>query len=179
MACYEWRKVMNPVGLLSWLYGKFFTNYTVVSYVLVAAVGAVLASLLWAYAIDKYRVQHPKGAQAESVQIPAGSENANMEKESVPLEVVPAIKHTANSVPPAKHGLSVGKDSTVVGRVPDDSKIGDRSVIVGATDANGNTILNRGGTAIGTGAKADTTSIAIGEGANAGSGEKITPPPKR
>jgi hypothetical protein len=38
---------------------------------------------------------------------------------------------------------------------------------VGATDTNGNTILNKGGTAIGRGAYADPTSIAIGAHAHA------------
>jgi hypothetical protein len=39
---------------------------------------------------------------------------------------------------------------------------------VGATDSQGNTIFNKGGTAIGSGACADSTSIAIGAHANAG-----------
>jgi hypothetical protein len=56
-----------------------------------------------------------------------------------------------------------------MGSIPDGSKIGDRSVVVGPTDADGNTILNRGGLAVGNGAKADSTSIAIGAHANAGS----------
>jgi hypothetical protein len=72
-------------------------------------------------------------------------------------------------------GIVTGKDSTVYGQVPPGSKIGDGSTVVGATDSDGNTILNRGGLAIGNGAKADPTSIAIGAHANAGTAP--TPPP--
>jgi hypothetical protein len=79
---------------------------------------------------------------------------------------------TKKGAPPgpkkASKGIRVGNDSVAVGNISDGSKIGDRSVVVGPTDSNGNTILNRGGTAIGKGAKADATSIAIGENANAG-----------
>jgi hypothetical protein len=66
------------------------------------------------------------------------------------------------------NGIVTGKDSTVVGQIPPGSRVGDRSTVVGATDSNGNTILNRGGLAIGNGAKADSTSVAIGAHANAG-----------
>jgi hypothetical protein len=41
-------------------------------------------------------------------------------------------------------------------------------VIVGPTDSHGNTILNQGGLAVGKGATADPTSIAIGANAHAG-----------
>ena len=96
-----------------------------------------------------------------------------------PQTAIPSESNKPQSVPPAKKGIAVGKDSVVVGNIPDGSKIGDSSVVVGPTDANGNTILNKGGMAIGKGAKADATSIAIGENANAGGGEKVTPPPKQ
>lgn len=63
--------------------------------------------------------------------------------------------------------MKVGKDSVVMGKVSPDSTVGDGSVIVGATDANGNTILNTQ-MAVGHGAKAGQDSIAIGAFASAG-----------
>jgi hypothetical protein len=60
--------------------------------------------------------------------------------------------------------LSIGKDSVVMGNVS--GKIGDRSVVVGATDSHGNTILNKP-MAVGHNAHAGPNSIAIG--ADAGS----------
>jgi hypothetical protein len=75
------------------------------------------------------------------------------------------------------HGKSAmqvkGNDNTVVG--PNQTVIGSGNTIVGPTDSNGNTIFNRGGVAIGNGAQADPTSIAIGAHANAGSRAKVTP----
>jgi hypothetical protein len=65
-------------------------------------------------------------------------------------------------------GVTLGTDATAVGNLPTGSSLGDGSTYVGATDANGNAILNRGGTAIGHGATADPTSIAIGANAHAG-----------
>jgi hypothetical protein len=71
-------------------------------------------------------------------------------------------RHSSNQ------GVDLGKDATAVGRIPVGSKLGDGSTYVGATDSKGNTILNLGGTAIGNGAQADPTSMAIGAHANAG-----------
>jgi hypothetical protein len=51
--------------------------------------------------------------------------------------------------------------------------MGNGNTIIGPTDSRGNTIINRGGTAIGNGATADPTSIAIGAGAHAGGGINI------
>lgn len=66
----------------------------------------------------------------------------------------------------------VGDNNTVI-NAPVPENMGSGNTIVGATDANGNTIFNKGGTAIGNGACADSTSIAIG--ANAGAGNCATP----
>jgi hypothetical protein len=61
---------------------------------------------------------------------------------------------------------SVGDESVVIGTgVPD--RVGDRSVVIGATDDRGNTII-RGGTAAGYNARADSTSVAVGAHAGAG-----------
>jgi hypothetical protein len=63
--------------------------------------------------------------------------------------------------------MKIGKDSVVMGNVPQNLEVGDGSVVIGATDARGNTIINRP-MAIGRNAQAGTNSIAIGAGANAG-----------
>lgn len=68
-----------------------------------------------------------------------------------------------------------GSDNTLVGNVGNRSVIGDGNTVVGATDSQGNTILNQGGTAIGRGATADPTSIAIGAGAHAGGQQSYGP----
>jgi hypothetical protein len=63
----------------------------------------------------------------------------------------------------------VGNDSVVYGNVQH-RNVGDRSVVVGPTDAKGDTILRPGpgGIAIGAGAKAGPYSLSIGAGAGAG-----------
>ena len=63
--------------------------------------------------------------------------------------------------------MKIGEDSVVMGNVPSSTNVGDRSVVVGTTDANGNTIHNQP-MAVGYGAKAGPGSIAIGAHANAG-----------
>jgi hypothetical protein len=67
-----------------------------------------------------------------------------------------------------KNKFKVGKDSVVIGNVSPNADIGDGSVVIGATDANGNTIINTP-MAVGRGAFAGPGSIAIGAGAGAGS----------
>lgn len=57
-----------------------------------------------------------------------------------------------------------GENNTISSRAPYSIK-GSGNTVVGPTDANGNTIMNKGGIAIGAGAKADSTSVAIGAGA--------------
>lgn len=61
--------------------------------------------------------------------------------------------------------MKVGRDSVVIGQVAAGATIGDRSVVVGATDLNGNTIIREG--AFGYGAKASPGSVAIGAHAHA------------
>jgi len=62
--------------------------------------------------------------------------------------------------------LKTGKDSVVIGDVT--GEIGEGSVVIGATDSRGNTIINQP-MAVGRGAHAGPGSIAIGAGASAGS----------
>lgn len=62
---------------------------------------------------------------------------------------------------------NVGDDSVVIGNVSH-RNVGSRSVVIGATDANGNTIIDKP-MAVGYGAKAGPGSIAIGAYAGAGS----------
>jgi hypothetical protein len=65
--------------------------------------------------------------------------------------------------------MKVGKDAVVMGNVPGHAQIGDGSVVVGATDSNGNTILNQP-MAVGRGAYAGPGGIAIGAFAGAAGG---------
>jgi hypothetical protein len=62
---------------------------------------------------------------------------------------------------------SIGNDNTLVGVKPPLS-LGSGNTIIGPTDVKGNTILNKGGTAIGKDACADSTGVAVGAGAQAG-----------
>ena len=64
--------------------------------------------------------------------------------------------------------MRLGKDNVIIGNVPSDLEAGDGNVIIGATDAHGNTIINTP-MAVGRDAKAGPGSIAIGAGAGAGS----------
>ena len=70
-----------------------------------------------------------------------------------------------------KKKIKTGKDSVVIGDVS--GEVGDGSVVIGATDSNGNVILNQS-MAVGRNAKAGPGWIAIGAGAGAGSGAEIT-----
>ncbi|WP_310462950.1 hypothetical protein [Sphaerotilus sp.] len=71
--------------------------------------------------------------------------------------------------------MKTGKYSVVIGNVPPTSNIGEGSVVIGATDSNGNTILNTH-MAVGYGAKAGPGSIAIGAFAGSGLPEFSFPP---
>ena len=62
---------------------------------------------------------------------------------------------------------AVGDNNTILYAQPPQN-MGSGNTIVGPTDQNGGTIINRGGTAIGAGACADSKSVAIGAGAGAG-----------
>ena len=73
---------------------------------------------------------------------------------------------------------TVGNDSVVMGQVSPNARIGDRSVVIGATDTHGNTILTQP-MAVGTGACAGPRSIAIGAYAGAGACPTPSAPPVR
>jgi hypothetical protein len=64
--------------------------------------------------------------------------------------------------------MKIGKDSVVMGNVPEDMEVGEGCVIIGATDDRGNCIINTP-MAVGRDAHAGPGSIAIGAGAGAGS----------
>ena len=64
-----------------------------------------------------------------------------------------------------------GDDNTIVGNVRVPTRMGSRNTIVGATDAQGNSIHNIG-TSIGAGAGFDPASVIIGSGAGANLGRK-------
>jgi hypothetical protein len=56
---------------------------------------------------------------------------------------------------------TIGSDNTYVGEGPVPA-MGDGNTIYTLANANGSVLLNRGGTAIGAGARADSTSVAVG-----------------
>lgn len=75
--------------------------------------------------------------------------------------------------------MKVGEDSVVIGNVPSHTHVGDRSVVIGATDNMGNTTI-REPMAVGHGAHAGKNSIAIGAFAGAGLNEEPeAEPPKK
>jgi hypothetical protein len=84
------------------------------------------------------------------------------------------IPQASASVPPtsAQQGPTIGSESTVLGIVPPGTKVGDKSVYMGATDSNGNAIYKQPG-AYGYDAHAGPGSIAVGAHAGAG---MISPP---
>ena len=61
--------------------------------------------------------------------------------------------------------MKVGNESVVIGQINVGATIGDRSVVIGATDSFGNTTIREG--AYGYGAKAAPGSVAIGANADA------------
>jgi hypothetical protein len=61
--------------------------------------------------------------------------------------------------------MKVGNESVVIGQIKAGATVGDRSVVIGATDSFGNSTIREG--AYGYGAKADFGSVAIGAHANA------------
>ncbi len=76
-------------------------------------------------------------------------------------QVVLVVSHGNNSM---SNKIRTGKDTVVIGNVSGD--VGDGSVVIGATDERGNTIINQP-MAVGKGASAGPGSIAIGAGASA------------
>jgi hypothetical protein len=137
--------------------------------------GCILAALVIVGFLSGGRPQRPTIATLVPVPVPVPAPQAIVATEPLVQEdkgEVATKGITKKSMLSAKQGkgISVGKDSVAMGRIPDGSKIGDGSVVVGATDINGNTVLNQGGLAVGRGATTDPTSIAIGAGAHAGNG---------
>lgn len=69
---------MNPMEWLSWLYGKFFTNHTILSYFLVGSLTLLVALIVWTRAIDKYWEEHPPSpAPVAGPQKPAPAKSGN------------------------------------------------------------------------------------------------------
>lgn len=71
--------------------------------------------------------------------------------------------------------MKTGKHSVVIGNVPASSNIGEGSVVIGATDSRGNTVITTP-MAVGYGAKAGPGSIAIGAFSGAGLPDLSFPP---
>lgn len=91
---------MNPIDWISWIYGKFCTNHTFLSYIIVGVLGAVVACLFWARGIDKYRSEHqqarpPSAVAAGEAQksLPRNSGNATTSGDESP-----AVTGSGNSI---------------------------------------------------------------------------------
>jgi hypothetical protein len=124
----------------------------------------------------RIKLKQEQSAAPETTTPPVG--NAPGTKPTVPEKNKRQIAIAAH---PAKGKQAprkpqIGNDNTLV-NVPIPPSMGDGNTFVGPTDANGNTIYNKGGTAIGKGACADPTSIAIGAGAGAGACATSAKPP--
>lgn len=113
--------------------------------------------------VKQYQKEHLK---RQATPAPTLTTAPNYSQAGSRQDVPKTPKEETIQLPPT--GKVQGSDNTLVGDVGKRSITGNGNTIVGATDSNGNTILNRGGTAIGRGATADQTGIAIGAGAHAG-----------
>ncbi|MGD0793325.1 MAG: hypothetical protein ABR920_16270 [Terriglobales bacterium] len=119
-----------------------------------------------AWIIDHgYRVKLREEHAALSVNpAPSVAATSSATEKVKPLNATPTQRPKKKTSPRPQ----IGNDNTLV-NVPIPPSMGDGNTFVGPTDANGNTIYNKGGTAIGKDACADSSSVAIGAGANAGS----------
>jgi hypothetical protein len=121
--------------------------------------------------IEAYNKGNEKSVIVGSTQ-QAAAQPLSVQTSPAPVNQTPSTKPTQKHqevlAAPSLKGKVHGSDNTLVGDVGNRSIKGNGNTIVGATDSRGNTILNQGGTAIGHGAMADSTSIAIGANAHAG-----------
>ena len=131
-----------------------------------------LATFSWVESNRREHLQNANGSHFQDSNAATEVKKANSPAtEGTKMKTKPKAEQTSS------RGIELGTDNTIVWKeLPTGSKLGNGNTIVGPTDPNGNTIINRGGTAIGTGAMADPTSIAIGAHAHAG-GIPQTPPP--
>jgi len=88
-------KMPNPMEWLSWLYGRFFTNHTTWSYLLVCSLAAFLAFLVWTKAIDNYRAQHRPETPASNSVPPQPAKTGNA---STSAPNSPAVTGNGNTV---------------------------------------------------------------------------------
>jgi len=167
-----------------WLWEYTQKRHWVIRMALSVVVVGLIFFLAYSPVRDQYRREHPfLPEQATSIktepsrQAPVPSPNPTL-----PADIrTPAAhykRHTSNNQSSGNQDpvtRRMGDNNTIV-NTPVSPNMGSGNTIVGPTDANGNTIYNRGGTAIGSGACADSTSIAIGAGANGGNCP--VPPPK-
>lgn len=54
----QWRKILNPIDWLAWVYGKCFINHPWWGLVTVICFTSIIASLMWYRAIEKYDSEH-------------------------------------------------------------------------------------------------------------------------
>lgn len=73
---------MNPMDWLSWAYGKWFVNHTILGGFITVAIGMSLAFLLYWRVVEKYRQEHPKVAAVAT--LPAPTPPATKEQKAEP-----------------------------------------------------------------------------------------------
>jgi hypothetical protein len=161
---------------------------------LLGVVGTVISESVWGKGI-KHRLWWGVGASVVFgvALIALDGTVSRMAKTQIPAQGANESQHHQYAAPPQQHsepstpkdtnrkppqaaakGRIRGSDNTAVGNVGDRSIAGDGNTIVGPTDSHGNVILNQGGTAIGNGAVAGPSRIAIGPHANAGGNQNGT-----
>ncbi len=55
----KWRKLLNPVDWLVWIYGKFFIGHPFRGWLVCVCLAVIFVSILWIRAVDKYNEEHP------------------------------------------------------------------------------------------------------------------------
>jgi len=167
-----WVTAPSISGKINDFHHKFGTENPLRYTAIVAIIGGALILLLgmgeW-YAINKSQqhVGELRKADAPYPAVPPPAQPAVPSGRAEPqlAQAAPIKKRKTDRVG-SSQSSRIGDDNTVV-NAPVPSNLGNGNTIVGATDASGNSIYNRVGTAIGRGAKA-TDGVAIGAGANGG-----------
>lgn len=184
--------VLMVVGF--WQWEKFSKWHKALRWITVIVGALVYFSLVGNQIHLQYNKDHPKVAQTSGPTIPqqpVTGKPATMQtthpapepEATIPSKQVDRPERRQKKEKPPVHSPAAptaptidGSDNTVyapLGGVP--AIKGNGNTIVGATDTSGNSILNRGGAAIGNDAHADSKTIAIGSHAGAGLNSTAVP----
>jgi hypothetical protein len=64
----RWRKFMNPIDWIAWIYGKFFQGHPYVGGAVVLALWMMVGLVMWVRGVDKYKEEHPTQASKDEAQ---------------------------------------------------------------------------------------------------------------